>query len=62
MNFHSFVKFAAAIKNQSPDQNDEISNPLNLSKHIHKISHTFWPIWEHFTWMLFIGTVYDGVS
>ena len=39
---HSFVKFAAIIEIQLHEQNDEISNPLNLSKiHFQKISGTF---------------------
>ena len=46
-------------KSESHDQNDEISNSLNLSEtickeHVQKISDTFWPICKHFTWKLFI--------
>ena len=47
-------------KSESHDQNDQTSNPLNISetickKHVQKISHTFGEICEYFTLMLFIG-------
>lgn len=56
INFHSSLKFAAIIKFESHDQNDEISKPLNLSgtfceRHVRKISDVFWPNCEHFSLM-----------
>ena len=52
---------------ESHDQNDEISNPLNLSEtickeHVQKISDSFGQFANILPWCYLLSTVYDNVS